>query len=331
MATTKSARWLGVTWTQERIVLSISAILFAVFALTLNRFAAADNILSIVQSVSILGILGIAMALVVIGRGIDLSLVAVMVIPAGWILLQVTQGVDLWQAALSAVGFAIVVGLLNGWLVAYAEVPAIFATFAIGTAAFGFGQYFLVPIDVVSMPAALNWLAVLGLGRVGPIPNTIVAFAAVALLAMLFLRHTRRGRFIFAVGDNPQTARITGVPVRPIIVLQYVLAALIAAFAGIVLAGTINSVNTRLFQSTMLYDVVLVVVLGGIGLNGGKGGIHNVLIGTILIGILLNGMTIMDLSYTAQNLVKSAVLLVAIVIDGLLNPRDEQTSQQGDI
>jgi len=81
----------------------------------------------------------------------------------------------------------------------------------------------------------------------------------------------------------------------------------------------------------MIYDVILVVVLGGVGLSGGQGGVRNVIVGTLLIGILLNGMTIMNIEYTLQNVIRSLILLVAIVLDSIVNPRDEQTSQQGDI
>jgi ribose transport system permease protein len=81
----------------------------------------------------------------------------------------------------------------------------------------------------------------------------------------------------------------------------------------------------------MIYDILLVVVLGGIGLNGGHGHVRNVILGTLFVGILLNGMTILNIDYTIQNLVKGVVLLLAIVMDSLVNPRDEQTSQQGDL
>jgi ribose transport system permease protein len=84
-------------------------------------------------------------------------------------------------------------------------------------------------------------------------------------------------------------------------------------------------------NSTLLYDIVLVAVIGGIGLSGGKGGVRNVLVGAALIGILLNAMTILDISVLYQNLIKSTILLFAIIVDGLVNPRDEQTAQQGDI
>jgi ribose transport system permease protein len=81
----------------------------------------------------------------------------------------------------------------------------------------------------------------------------------------------------------------------------------------------------------LIYDVLLVVVLGGIGLSGGQGGVRNVIVGTILVGVLTNGMTILNISFTAQNLIKGVILLAALAIDAILNPRDEQTSQSGDI
>ena len=124
---------------------------------------------------------------------------------------------------------------------------------------------------------------------------------------------------------------MTGIPARPIIVLQYVLAAMIGCFAGLVMAASVNSMPTRIFNSTLIYDVILVVVLGGIGLSGGRGGVINVILGTLLIGTMLNGMTIMNMSYAAQNLVKGVVLLAAVIADSFLNPRNEETAQQGDI
>jgi len=114
-------------------------------------------------------------------------------------------------------------------------------------------------------------------------------------------------------------------------VLQYMMSSLIGFVAGLVTAASVASMNTRIANSTYVYDVILVVVLGGIGLSGGRGGVRNVIVGTLLIGVLLNVMTIMDVQYTVQNVIKSAILLTAIVIDTLLNPRDEQTAQQGDI
>ena len=163
------------------------------------------------------------------------------------------------------------------------------------------------------------------------VPTPIIMFALACVVVAFLLRRTRWGAYIYSIGDNPFAARVTGVPTRPIIVLQYVLAALIGCFAGLVMAASVNSMPTRIFNSTLIYDVILVVVLGGIGLSGGRGGVANVIVGTLLIGTMLNGMTIMDMRYSAQNLVKGVVLLAAVLANSFLNPRNEETAQQGDI
>lgn len=317
--------------TQEQIVFGLALLLCLGFAVALPGFLTTNNLLNLVRSVSILGILGVAMGLVVIGRGIDLSLVALMAASVAWTLHLVATGMPLPLALATGLGFSLLIGALNGWLVAYVEIPAIFATLAMGTLVYGLGRYFLFDLDVIYMPEAAKGLLWLGQGNLFGVPVPIFLFAGVCLGGYLFLRYARSGRYLRAVGDNILAARITGVPARPVIVLQYVLASLIGYMAGIVTAASVASMNTRVAISTYVYDVILVVVLGGIGLSGGKGGIRNVIVGTLLIGVLLNGMTIMDIQYTVQNVIKGVILLTAIVIDTILNPRDEQTAQQGDI
>lgn len=317
--------------TQERIVLVLALVLTAAFAISLPGFLTAQNLLSLVRSVSVLGVLGIAMALVVIGRGIDLSLVAVMAVSLAWTLNLVTGGMPLGVALLLGLGFCLLSGLVTGFLIAYVEIPAIFATLAMGTFIYGFGRYFLITLDVVYLPDAARSIVWIGSGSFLGIPVPVLVFGGVCLLGALFLRYTRSGRYIRAIGDNPLAARITGIPVRPIIVMQYAMSGLIGFVAGLVTATSVASMNIRVANSTFVYDVILVVVLGGIGLSGGKGGVRNVIVGTLLIGVLINGMTIMDVQYTVQNVIKSLILLAAIVADTVINPRDEQTAQQGDI
>jgi len=316
---------------QQTIVFSIFVLMFAAFSLLLPGFLNTSNMLGLLQNVAILGILGLGMAIIVIGRGIDISMVAVLAVPAGLILQMVQDGHSLSVGFAAALALALLFGLINGWLTAYAEVPSLFTTLASGLFLAGLGQVAFFRLDVVQWSSNLDSLAWIGSGTLVGIPMPVVMFALVAIAVAFFLRMTRLGSFIYAIGDNPFGARTTGIPTRPVIVLQYVLAALIGAFAGMVMAASVNSMPTRIYNSTLIYDVILVVVLGGIGLSGGRGGVINVIIGTLLIGTMLNGMTIMDMSYSAQNLVKGLVLLVAILIDSFVNPRNEETAQQGDI
>ena len=316
---------------QQMIVFTIFVLLFIGFALFLPGFFSASNLLGLLQNVAILGILGLAMAIIVIGRGIDISMVAVLAVPAGLVLQMAQDGHSVPVACLAAVALALVFGLVNGWLIAYAEVPSLFTTLATGLFLAGLGQVAFFRLDVVTWSPQLDALAFVGRGTLLGVPMPVIMFGVVATGVSLFLRRTRLGTYVYAIGDNPFGARTTGIPTRPVIVLQYTLAALIGAFAGFVMAASVNSMPTRIYNSTMIYDVILVVVLGGIGLSGGRGGVVNVVIGTLLIGTLLNGMTILDVSYSAQNLVKGVILLIAILIDSFLNPRNEETAQQGDI
>lgn len=323
----------GLRLSQEGVVALLAAVLFIGFSLTLNNFLTAGNLITLVRSVAVLGILGLGMGLVIISRGIDLAMVATMVVSTSWVLSMAQSGTSLGWALVFGAGFVIAVGFVGGILVAYALVPAIFTTLAMGLIVYGTGRAYLFQIDVQNAPSNSPWFSFLGTGYIFGIPMPIVAAAVLASVMWFVLRYTRFGRFVYATGDNILAARIAGIPVRALIVAQYILTSLIAYVAGVIMASAVSSMSTRIYNSTMIYDVLLVVVLGGISLSGGRGGVRNVLVGTLLVGVLLNGMTILDIPYTEQNLIKSVILLCALIIDSFINPRDEQTAQQqqGDI
>ncbi|MEB8388736.1 ABC transporter permease [Rhodobacteraceae bacterium KMM 6894] len=316
---------------QQTIVTILFAVLFVVFAFWLPGFTSTGNLLELVRSVSVLGILGLGMAIVVIGRGIDLSMIATLAVPASLVMTLAASGYHPVVAITAGLLFAVATGILNGVLVAYAEIPALFTTLAVGIGIAGIGQSGMFEYDIVAWPDALDSIAWIGRGKFFGLPYSILAFGVAALTVHVFLKKTRLGFFIYAIGDNLAAARISGIRVRPIIILQYVICAVIALFAGLVLAASAHSMDTRIFNLTWIYDVILVVVLGGIGLSGGRGGVMNVIVGTLLIGTIVNGMTILNVSYQGQNLVRGLVLLSALMIDSILNPRNEETAKQGDI
>lgn len=315
---------------QERIVLIIAALILIAASVCLSGFLSSANLISIVRSVSVLGILALGMAIVIIGRGIDLSMVAIMAMSAAWYLELLGLGYSGHMAFTLVILGVLAVGVLNGFLVAYADVPPIFVTLASGLFVFGYVRSQLIASDAVALPSG-HWLELLGQFRAASIPVDIFIFAGLCFASFLFLRFTKWGRYVYFAGDNPVAARIAGIPVRPMLVLRYVISALFSFIAGLLTAASLQSINTRVVNSNLLYDVVLVTVIGGIGLSGGKGGVRNVLVGAVMIGILLNAMTIAGISLLFQNLIKAIILLVAIIFDGMLNPRDEQTTQQGDL
>lgn len=327
-----SRAWLrGVRLDQQLIVFLLFVAIFGAFSVFLTGFFSVGNLLTLMRTVSVLGILGLGMAVVVIGRGIDLSMIALLAVPTALVLelASLDHGIGLSLAA--GFGLAIAVGAVNGVLIAYAEIPSLFTTLAVGIGLAGIGQSGLFEYEIVPWPAQLDPIGWIGRGRLFGVPYAILAFVGAAICVGVFMRRTRLGNFIYATGDNPGAARIAGIPVRPIVVLQYVISAVVSVFAGLVMAASASNMDTRIFNLTWIYDVILVVVLGGIGLSGGRGGALNVVVGTLLIGTIVNGMTIMDVSYQAQNLIKGVVLLFAISLDSVVNPRNEETAQQGDI
>jgi ribose transport system permease protein len=141
---------------QQGIVFAVFAVLFAAFAVFLPGFFTTANMLTLLQNVAVLGILGLAMAIVVIGRGIDISLIAALAVPPGLVLQMVQDGYSLPTSLAAAFALTIVFGLINGWLIAYAEVPSLFTTLASGLFLAGLGQAALFKLDVVQWSPGLD-------------------------------------------------------------------------------------------------------------------------------------------------------------------------------
>ena len=322
---------------QELIILIVTIVIFAGFSVFLDKFFSTGNLLTLMRSVSILGILSIAMAVVVISKGIDLSLIATLAV--GTALASVLSSGDVLPLIDLPFIYAVLIGLIftsvlcaiTGILVAYWDMASVFVTLAMAGVIYGLGRTLFIGDELNYLPEDALWLEYLGRGQLFGVPMPIICFLSLALLMHLLLTKTTFGKFVYSIGDSGLAARTAGVPVRPILVMIFIIAGLVAYFAGLLTAGAISSINTRMVSGSMIYDVLLVVVVGGIGLSGGKGGMHNVILGTLLIGTLLNGMVIMDISFIVQNLIKGIILLLAIMTDTVLNPRDEQTTQQGDI
>ena len=322
---------------QELIILIVTVVIFAGFSVFLDKFFSTGNLLTLMRSVSILGILSIAMAVVVISKGIDLSLIATLAV--GTALASVLSSGDVLPSIDLPFIYAVILGFIftailcamTGILVAYWDMASVFVTLAMAGVIYGLGRTLFIRDELNYLPEDAAWLEYLGRGQLFGVPMPIICFLMLAIIMHLLLTKTTFGKFVYSIGDSGLAARTAGVPVSPILVMIFILAGTVADFAGLLTAGAISSINTRMVAGSMIYDVLLVVVVGGIGLSGGKGGMHNVILGTLLIGTLLNGMVIMDISFIVQNLIKGIILLLAIMTDTLLNPRDEQTTQQGDI
>ncbi|TAM36098.1 MAG: ABC transporter permease [Burkholderiaceae bacterium] len=317
---------------QEQIVLGVAILLVVIFSITLHGFATFGNAIALLNSVAVVGILSLGAAIVIIGRGLDLSQVASMVVGAAVAALMMSKGLALGWALLGGLTITTLIGLVNGIVIAFVEVPALFATLATNLLILGLARIVVFSGDFrIYLPKTEAATAFRALGRdVGGIPIPVLVFLGMALLVHLFLSRTRIGRLIYAHGDNPQAARESGIAVRPLTIVEYVLCADIGFIAGLVLMASLGDADAQIITGPMIFDVILVTVLGGVSLVGGRGSVYCVLAGSLLIGVILNGMTLMNLNNDIQNIVRGLVLLGAIVLDNRLHPRDEETARQGE-
>lgn len=317
----------------EIVVLAVTAALIVAFSLAVDGFATLGNARVIVANSASLVILSCGMAVVVISRGLDLALIAEMVAGATIFSILINAGLEAPFALLLAVLAMALVGLMNAWLIAYVEIPAMLATLASAMFITGLFRFAILRGEYLLLLDKSNPAVVFLSGDILPgLPAPIALMIGTIAVSWLLLRYTVAGRTIYAMGDNFQAARLTGLPVRTTTIVVYVFAALTAFLAGLLTSAASGTVDFRtVTNGTLLFEVILVVVLGGIPLRGGRGGIRNILAGVALIAVLRNGMTLLDFTTQTQDVLKGLVLLIAIVVDNYVNPRDTETDTVGDL
>ncbi|SLN76525.1 ABC transporter permease [Oceanibacterium hippocampi] len=325
-----SARAGGYRPNQAVIVLGLTATLFVLLGASLPGFLALGNLFTLIRGVSILGILGLGMAVVVIGRGIDLSQIATLAVSAAIAVTLVNSGMPVSVGLAIGLVIAVVIGIANGFLISVIEIPALFTTLASTLFILGVTRAFVVPHYQVFLEPGHETFLTLGGALDNGLPMPVVAFVLAAVALHLFLSRTVLGRFIYAHGDNAQAARLSGIATRPLTMLEYGICSAFGYLGGAIMVASTSLIHLQIAESTMIFDVILVVVLGGVSLVGGRGNVLSVVAGTLLIGVLLNAMTILNLDLQTQDMIKGTVLLVAIMADSYFHPRDEETAKQGD-
>jgi ribose transport system permease protein len=317
----------------EYVVMGVTLTVIVLFSVFVQGFATVGNLRVIASNSAALVILSCGMGLVIISRGLDLSLVAAMVAGATTFAILIGAGypgpvaIGLTLLAMAAIG------LVNGWLIAYVEIPAMLATLASAMVITGFFRFAVLRGEFLLLLPKTNPAVVFFSSDILPgLSAPVALMIATLVLTWILLRFTTLGRITYAMGDNFQAARLTGLPVRTATLLVYAYAALTALLAGLVISASNGTVDFRtVTNGSLIFEVILVVVLGGIPLRGGRGGMRNLLVGAALIAVLRNGMTLLDLTTQTQDVLKGLVLIVAIVTDNYVNPRDTETDVVGDL
>ena len=302
------------------------------FAIVQPRFLSPFNLLNVMRQVSVYGLLAIGMTFVILTAGIDLSigsmiafcgLVAAAVAKGGIVnRFAVGAGAEAlgygWQlAALAAIAVGLACGFIQGFAITRLKVPPFVVTLG-GMSAFrGAALLFSEGGPISGFGNSYVWW---GQGKIGDVPVPVIVFIVFAVIAHVVLRYTRYGRQVYAVGGNPEAARLSGLNVRRVVLSVYVITGFFAGLGAFVLSARLNS-SEAVAGTGYELTVIASVVIGGTSLFGGIGTIFGTVVGTILIGVLLNGLVLLNVSPYIQQIIIGVIIVLAVAFDTFAKSR----------
>ena len=295
---------------------SLLLVLVILSVLVPDKFLTTDNFLNIFRRSSVNAIIAVGMTAIIISGGVDLSvgsMLAVAGMVAAWTMQKI--GGDnltpqaMWLGSLAGILVATLAGFLNGFLINALKLPPFILT--LGTMSMFRGIAYVMNDG---QPYNVPGYKYLGDGLIAGIPVSILIAAVIIVLASLVLKHTRLGRYTYAIGANSQAARYSGVNVTHNLTAIYTLCGLLVGVAALIATSrTVSAQPTA--GITLELDIIAAVVIGGASLSGGRGTVLGTIIGTLLISFLRNGCTLLGISTNVQLIVIGAIIVAAVAVD----------------
>lgn len=304
---------------QSLIALFILCLLISIVS---DKFFTVSNGWNVMRQISVNICISVGMTLVVLTAGIDLSVGSVLAlcgaltagllkngisIPDG----NLYIGFTILGAVLAGVLTGIFLGAFNGWAITKFKVPAFIATLAMLTVARGLTLLYTKGFPISGLGEQFSYL---GTGWFLNIPVPVWISGIVVAVAVILTTKTRLGRYIYAIGGNENASRLSGINIGRVKIIVYSIAGALAAVGGLIVTSRLDSAQPNAGSSYEL-DSIAAVVIGGTSLAGGKGSIMGTVLGAIIIGVLNNGLVLLNVSPFWQQVVKGAVILLAVIID----------------
>lgn len=292
----------------------IGLLLLCVFlSFATESFLSVRNFLNILDQITVLGIMAVGMTFVILIGGIDLSVGSVLALSM-MVLGYLSVEADLPMAV--AIGGALLAsaltGAIAGLMITTFRVPPFIATLAMMSIARGLANMITDGSQIIGFPTWFNLSAIIRYG--GFLTMTVAVMLVVFAVAYLFQRYRQGGRMLYAIGGNPEVARLAGINVQRATVLVYVACATLSGLAGILLAARLDAVQPSIGVAYEL-DAIAAVVIGGTSLTGGAGGIGGTLIGVLIIGVLRNGLNLLSVSPFLQAVIIGLVIVLAVAAE----------------
>ena len=302
----------GYWWDRVGIAL-VLLLLIVLMAVLAPNFLTVDNALNVARAVSINAILAAGLTLIILTGGIDLSVGSIVAVSGVGAVLLWSNGTPTPLAVLGGVAIGALAGMVNGALVAWLALPAFIVTLGSLTALRGLAYSMLNGQPLVASELGYRGL---GNGSVAGIPQPVVIMVVVYAVIWFLLERTRFGRHVYAVGGNMEAARLAGINVKRVLLTVYMLGGAAAGVAGVIFSARVLSAQPTAGTGYEL-DAIAAVVLGGTALAGGRGRILGTLVGAIIIGVLSNGLVLMNVPFFYQLIIKGLVIIIAIALDSL--------------
>ena len=279
------------------------------FSVLSERFFTISNMLIVMRQTSIVAFLAVGMSFVILGAGIDLSVGSVLAF-SGAVGAGVIQNGGVFLGVLAGLALGTALGFFNGIVITKLKIPAFIATLAMMAIARGGTLVYTDGRPITGLPSSF---AFLGRGYIGNVPFPIVLMLIIFILAYIVLKLTRFGRYIYATGGNINAARASGIKVDNVIISTFAISGFLSGLTGMVLASRLNSAQPTVGMGYEL-DAIAAVVLGGTSLFGGEGELWGTLVGAFIMGILNNGLNMLNVSSIYQQVVKGIVILIAVTV-----------------
>ena len=303
---------------------STIALLILCIGLTIlsDKFLTVDNGWNVLRQISVNICISVGMTLVVLTAGIDLSVGSILAfsgaVAAGLLKSGISFpgndlfiGFTLLGTVLAGIATGSFLGFFNGWVITKFKVPPFVATLAMLTVARGFTLLWTKGYPISSLGTDFAYI---GTGWFLGIPILVWIAVAVIIAAMIISNKTALGRYIYAIGGNENAAILSGININKVKIIVYTIAGALAAIGGIMVTSRLDSAQPNAGMSYEL-DAIAAVVIGGTSLSGGRGTIIGTVLGAIIIGVLNNGLVLLDVSPFWQQVVKGMVILLAVIID----------------
>jgi ribose/xylose/arabinose/galactoside ABC-type transport system permease subunit len=289
---------------------AVLIVLCILFGAINPNFWSVMNVTNVSRQISILALISIGQTFAILSAGIDLSVGSLLAL-VSVVAAQQMLNFGLWGGMAAGVLAGALAGLVNGILIAKAKLPAFIATLGMLIAARGIALTLSGGLPVVGLPHAFLYL---GAGKIGPIPVPAVIAAVAFVIAHLVMQRTRFGRYVYAMGSNEEAAMLSGINVVKYKILVYVLSGMFAGIAGVVLTSRVISGQPTLGEVQELYSIAAVVIGGG-KITGGVGGMGQTLMGVLILGVLANGLNLIQVSSYVQNIVIGVIIILAVYVD----------------